>query len=94
MWYGDTKTGTSWNEEYGIIGRIGRSAGSVKIPLLIANARSIGGGALLDDRIIHMVDVKTKKVLYTHELFKMPIAEIVDCKFFESDRDWETTMVF
>lgn len=84
VWYGDNVTGASWNEEYGVTGTISRSTGLHKIPLLIANARSIGGGAILTHCIVHMVDTKTKQVLYSHELFKMPIAEIVDCKFFDT----------
>lgn len=78
VWYGDTATGTSWNEEYDTTGKIGRSTGGIKIPLLIANARSIGGGCLLDDCIVHMIDTKTKQVLYSHKLFKMPVAIVQD----------------
>lgn len=51
--YGDTKTGKSWNEEYDITGRLGRSyGGKFNVPLLIHNARSWGGGAILDHCII------------------------------------------
>src|SRR5205807_9933210 len=46
--FGDTKTGASWHEIYDTSGYIGRSTGSIKIPLLVHNARSYGGGALLD----------------------------------------------
>lgn len=77
VWYGDNVTGASWNEENDTIGKIGRSTGSIKIPLLIAGNDS-GGFGLLDSCIVHMIDVKTKKVLYTHKLFKMPIAKVVD----------------
>lgn len=78
VWYGDTATGTSWNEEHEVAGRIGRSTGSAKIPLLIANARSIGGGGLLDDCIVHMIDIQSKQVLYSHKLFKMPVTIVQD----------------
>lgn len=50
--FGDVNTGKSWEEEYDITGRIGRSTGSIKIPLLVHNARSYGGGALLDHCIL------------------------------------------
>lgn len=86
VWYGDTATGASWNEEYDTIGRIGRSTGSAKIPLLIANARSIGGGALLDDCIVHVIDTKTKQVLYSHKLFKMPVTIVQDRSQTDFDR--------
>lgn len=47
---GDTKTGKPWGDVE--VGYIGRSGGSVKVPLVIHNARSIGGSALLDHCII------------------------------------------
>ena len=67
VWYGEN--GKSWNEENDICGTIGRSTGSIKIPLLISKSTSFGGGALLTDRIIKIVDTKTKNVLYQHENF-------------------------
>lgn len=50
--FGDTKTGESWHEENDISGYIGRSTGTIKIPLLIHNVRSYGGGGLLDHCIV------------------------------------------
>lgn len=50
--YGDVKTGISWNEEHDTRGRIGRSTGRIKIPLLIYSSRSWGGGGLLDNCIL------------------------------------------
>ena len=57
--YGNTETGENWNECYDIIGRIGRSTGTIKIPLLILTSRSYGGGAILDSSIIKITDKKT-----------------------------------
>jgi hypothetical protein len=62
--YGDTKTGKSWHETNDIIGHVGRSTGSIKIPLLIQTARSMGGGGILDGCILRIRDAKTKNVLY------------------------------
>jgi len=62
---GDTKTGESWNEVYDISGTIGRSTGKIKIPLLIHNKRSLGGGALLDHCIIGIKESRGGKVLYS-----------------------------
>jgi hypothetical protein len=62
--YGDVKTGKSWNEIFDVTGRIGRSTGSIKIPLLIHNRRSMGGGAILDNCIIGIKESKGKRVLY------------------------------
>lgn len=49
---GDVNTGVAWAEENDIMGRIGRSTGTFKAPLLIANARSMGGPALMDHCIL------------------------------------------
>lgn len=75
--YGDAKTGRDWNEEHGTTGYIGRSTGSIKIPLLIATSRSSGGGGILDHCILKISDTKTKKVLYVHPLYKKPVVEII-----------------
>jgi len=52
VYYGDRETGRDWEEQYGVLGTIGRSTGSIKIPLMIATSRSMGGGALLDNCIV------------------------------------------
>lgn len=77
LMYGNLETGKSWNEEYDIIGYVGRSTGNSKIPLLIANSRSMGGGAILDDCILKITDVKTGQCLYKHENIKEQTFEIV-----------------
>lgn len=51
LFYGDTETGRSWNEENDVSGHIGRSMGPVKVPLLVA-PRAHGGPALLDHCIV------------------------------------------
>lgn len=73
VWYGDIKTGLSWNEEHDIMGYIGRSTGTDKIPLLVNNKRSFGGGGLLDHCIIRIDDIKAKKTLYKHEKFHVDL---------------------
>ena len=50
--YGCVETGKSWNEEFDITGYVGRSTGNIKIPLLVYNSRSYGGGGLFDHAII------------------------------------------
>ena len=67
--YGDTETGRSWEEEYDIQGYIGRSTGPVKIPILIHKSRSLGGGGILDYRIIKISLAKGKTVLYQHSKY-------------------------
>ena len=49
---GDPKTGREWGDVE--TGYIGRSTGNIKIPRVIPNSRSTGGGALLDNCIIRI----------------------------------------
>lgn len=64
IFYGNTENGEDWNEENNIIGTIGRSIGNIKIPLLMSNSRSIGGGGILDHCIVKItID---KRVVYQH----------------------------
>jgi len=63
--YGNVETKESWNEVNDISGYIGRSTGSVKIPLLVYNNRSIGGSGILSHCILSIKESKGKKVLFT-----------------------------
>lgn len=76
FWYGDKETGKSWNEENDVCGYISRSAGTKKIPLLINNRNSSGGGALMTDSIVKIVETKTGRVLYQHDTFSQPIFSV------------------
>lgn len=75
--YGDQKTGENWHEEMDIIGRIGRSTGRIKIPLLLATNRSWGGLAIHTDCILKITETQTKVVLYQHPLYRQPEINIV-----------------
>ena len=77
LYYGDIETGRNWNEEHDIIGYIGRSTGTNKIPLLIHNSRSIGGGAILDNCIIKIVETETGRTLYKANNFQKTKFDIV-----------------
>ena len=72
VFLGDPKTGRDWGECYGVTGYIGRSMGPIKIPLLVYNSRSYGGGALLDHCIVKLVSIKTKRVLWVHPGYHLP----------------------
>lgn len=65
--YGDVKTGRSWGEVNDITGRIGRSMGDFKIPILLHNKNSIGGGGILDHCIIGIKTSKGKIPLYKYK---------------------------
>ena len=69
LWYGNAETGESWNEENDIIGTVGRSTGTNKIPLLIKKSNSLGGGAILTGCIVKIVNIQTGYTLYVHPKF-------------------------
>ncbi len=68
LFYGDPQTGQSWFDEHDVIGRVGRSTGPIKVPLLIEPGE-IGGPALLDQCIIRIDS--PRKTLYQHEQFRV-----------------------
>lgn len=78
IWYGDPETGRSWNEEYNTMGRIGRTTGNIKIPILVNNSRSWGGGAVLMGSIIRIDDIEDKRTLW-----KVPNFHVEDMKVYE-----------
>lgn len=68
LYYGDPRTGRDWRESHDIEGHIGRSTGSIKVPILVANRRSMGGGSILTANIVK-IEYANKKlggVLYIH----------------------------
>lgn len=68
LWYGDTATGQAWGDVE--VGTVGRSMGPVKIPILLHNRRSTGGGAILDHCIIRIeYSRKGSPPLYSHPNF-------------------------
>lgn len=104
IWYGDTETGRSWNEEYEVTGTIRRSKGKIAIPLLLKTSRSCYGGALLDDCIIRIDDIKEKRTIYKLDNFHvedMKVYEIGDANFkyqvaklSEDSGEWEVQASF
>ena len=74
IWLGDKETGKDWLEENDVTGTIGRSMGPIRIPLLIANSRSLGGGGILTDCIVRLA-VDGREV-YRHPKYVEPKFEI------------------
>lgn len=63
--YGDIQTGRAWGDIE--TGRIGRSMGQIKVPLVIHNRRCTGGPALLDHCIVWIESSrKGGEVYYRH----------------------------
>jgi hypothetical protein len=73
---GDTETGLDWIEEFETHGYIGRSLGPVKVPLLVANRRSLGGGAILDHCIVRIRTSSGGRLLYSHPKYHHGLLEI------------------
>ncbi len=81
IFYGDAKTGKCWNDENDVTGTIGRSTGTIQIPLLIPNRRSMGGGGILDHCIVRIFLGHVEH--YRHPKYKEPKVEIKQRVYFE-----------
>ena len=68
---GDTSTGAPWLEEFDVVGTIGRSCGTLKVPLLLADGESCGS-AILTTCILEIVDWKSGRSLYRHPAYQEP----------------------
>ncbi len=70
------KAGSDWLEEFETHGYIGRSMGPIKVPLLIANRRSTGGGAILDHCVVRIRTAAGGRVLYQHHAYHYGVLEL------------------
>lgn len=77
VWLGDTETGKVWAEENDILGYIGRSTGTQKIPLLIYSNMSSGGDGLLDHCVLGIQSTHNKQFTYKHPKMYIPNMSIV-----------------
>ena len=68
LFLGDKKTGVCWSDEFDVIGKVSRSTGTQKIPILLKNSRSSGGGAILDHCII-AIATAPGRFAYKHHKF-------------------------
>lgn len=80
LWYGDTVTGRAWAEEHDVLGKIGRSTGSVNVPLMVEAGES-GGPQLLDHCIVR-IDIVARgkgasRTAYAHPSFHTGDWEVI-----------------
>lgn len=79
---GDVTTGRDWMDEYDTIGRIGRSIGAMKSPLLIPKD-DVGGPAILTHCIVRIVNVATGKEVYRHPTYHTPKMAVVNAASYD-----------
>lgn len=80
VFYGDRRTGRAWLEE--VIGRISRSAGPMKVPLMLEGDDQ-RGAALVPECIVRLVDMNTGKDLYRHRSFHLGELVIVEAASYD-----------
>lgn len=83
---GDTSTGEPWLEEHDVVGRIGRSTGSLKVPLLI-EAGECGGTAILCTCLLAIIDWGSGDFLYRHAAYREADLSIQPSG--NADRPWD-----
>lgn len=71
VWYGDPATGLSDLQENDTIGRVGRSRGAQKIPLLLP-AHQHSGGALGEGSLLCIRRESDGLILWQHKRFHLP----------------------
>ena len=77
LWFGDVESGRAWDEEYDVIGRVGKSGKNHFI--LLHNSRSTGGFSILKDCIVKIrtIERNRKVVVYEHPTFNKPLFKVV-----------------
>jgi len=68
---GDTETGRTWLDEHDVVGRIGRSTGALKVPLLVEPGAD-GGTAILTACLLAIVEWKSGVWLFRHCRYRAP----------------------
>jgi len=66
--YGDAETGRAWGDVE--TGYVGRSSGPVKVPIILHNLRSMGGGAISDGSIVRISMARGGSVLWQHPTYQ------------------------
>lgn len=82
---GDPKSGEPWLDEYDVVGTIGRSTGSLRVPLLVETGAQ-GGVAILTACVLSIIDWKSGRVRFRHSLYQAPDLGIKPSN--DGDRPW------
>ena len=83
LFCGDPQTGKMDVTDFEVMGRVGRSGGILKVPLLLEEDSGFGG-PIPDDRILRIIRVSDRKVLYSAPAFVLPTFSI----FERDDKDY------
>lgn len=74
LFFGEPATGKCWLDEWDVIGRIGRSMGPMRVPLLIPPGHH-GGSAILTANIVRIISRRGREY-YKHPRFNLPELKI------------------
>lgn len=77
IYYGNRTTGEQWLEECNVTGRVGRSTGKQKVPLLITRKNSVYGPHILDHCILR-IQRAVGGDLYRDPAYRQPQLDIVE----------------
>jgi hypothetical protein len=69
--YGDPDTGCDHLQEFDTVGRIGRTGGLLKSPILVPEGEC-GGSIVSSDRLVRIINWDTGRELYRHPLYQVP----------------------
>jgi len=83
---GDTGTGRCWLDEYDVVGCIGRSTGTLKVPLLIEPGAEYGA-AILTACLLRIIDWNSGRDLYRHPAVRTPDLSI--CRDEAHETRWQ-----
>ena len=68
---GDTASGRCWLDEHDVVGRIGRSTGTLKVPLLVEPGED-GGTAISTSCLLRLIAWDSGRDLYRHPAYQVP----------------------
>jgi hypothetical protein len=85
---GDPRTGDTSFDEDGVVGRIGRSCGALRVPLLVEGGQAFGS-PIICDRVLAILDWETGLPLYRHTSYRPPELRLAFCE--HEARPWSVT---